>query len=233
MPTLRHLTMSIGNTTTPLGYAGQYTDPQTGLVYLRARYYDPQTGQFISRDPLEAITQQPYSYTNDNPLNETDPLGLDGFLGTGIGPNIGPNILPTPGQVVSAAGSVASTVGTFVGNHYGQIAEGAAAAACLTEVVPVVGCLALTGGAFATSTYQTVTDSCLSSGQKVAGVLLDGLGTVPGAQAAGLEAGGLLEDGLGKTALDTLGGVVGGSAIVGGSSIVSAAGPGSGQCGCS
>lgn len=29
---------------------------------MRARYYDPETGQFVTRDPLEGITRQPYSY---------------------------------------------------------------------------------------------------------------------------------------------------------------------------
>ena len=85
------------STATPLGYAGAYTDPETDLVDLSARYYDPATGQSMSVDPLETVTQQPYSYADDNPLNETDPLGLDGILGTGIGPNVGPNILPHPG----------------------------------------------------------------------------------------------------------------------------------------
>ncbi|MHB8660151.1 MAG: RHS repeat-associated core domain-containing protein [Solirubrobacteraceae bacterium] len=50
-------------------------DPETGLQYLRARYYDPQTGQFLTRDPIEAQTRQPYSYANDNPVNNTDPTG--------------------------------------------------------------------------------------------------------------------------------------------------------------
>ena len=36
---------------TPFGFAGGYTDP-TGLIYLIGRYYDPQTGQFLSVDPL-------------------------------------------------------------------------------------------------------------------------------------------------------------------------------------
>ncbi|BDO42095.1 hypothetical protein CELD12_15850 [Cellulomonas sp. NTE-D12] len=61
---------------TPFGYAGQYTDP-TGLLYLRARYYDPTTGQFLTIDPLLATTHQPYAYTPGNPLQLTDPLGLD------------------------------------------------------------------------------------------------------------------------------------------------------------
>jgi len=41
------------------------------------RYYDPQTAQFLSVDPLASITGTPYSYAGDNPLNGTDPLGLD------------------------------------------------------------------------------------------------------------------------------------------------------------
>jgi RHS repeat-associated protein len=61
----------------PFRYAGQYTDDETGLQYLRARYYDPQTGQFLSRDPLESSTGQPYSYADDNPVNGTDPTGLN------------------------------------------------------------------------------------------------------------------------------------------------------------
>ena len=40
------------------------------------RYYDPQTDQFLSIDPMVATTGQPYVFTNDNPLNAEDPLGL-------------------------------------------------------------------------------------------------------------------------------------------------------------
>jgi RHS repeat-associated protein len=39
-----------GTSTTPLGYDGQYTSADTGLMYLRAREYDPATAQFISVD---------------------------------------------------------------------------------------------------------------------------------------------------------------------------------------
>jgi RHS repeat-associated protein len=70
------LTGSTGTATTPLGYAGQYTDPTSGLIYMQDRWYDPTTGQFISVDPLEAQTGQPYSYADDDPINETDPSGL-------------------------------------------------------------------------------------------------------------------------------------------------------------
>ena len=39
-----------GNPLTKYGYTGEWTNP-TNLVYLRARYYDPATGRFLSKDP--------------------------------------------------------------------------------------------------------------------------------------------------------------------------------------
>jgi RHS repeat-associated protein len=62
--------------TNPFGYAGEYSDAESGLVYLRARYYEPATGQFLSRDPAVALTQSAYGYVGDNPLNGTDDAGL-------------------------------------------------------------------------------------------------------------------------------------------------------------
>ena len=66
-----------GTADTPLRWNGQNQDTDTGLYYLRARYYDPATAQFLTRDPLEALTGQPYQYTHNSPLNETDRSGLD------------------------------------------------------------------------------------------------------------------------------------------------------------
>ncbi len=65
-----------GTATTPLGYDGQYTSSDTGLIYMRARVYDPSTAQFLSVDPLKAVSGEPYSYAGDNPLNYGDPTGL-------------------------------------------------------------------------------------------------------------------------------------------------------------
>jgi RHS repeat-associated protein len=67
---------STGTQTTPLGYAGQYTNTQSGLQYLRARVYDPATGQFLTRDPLTPMTRSPYGYVNNDPLGSVDPSGL-------------------------------------------------------------------------------------------------------------------------------------------------------------
>ena len=71
-----NVTGTTGNLNNPLQFAGQYTDAESGLIYLRARYYDPSTAQFLTVDPLVGTTQSPYGYTGDNPLNGTDPLGL-------------------------------------------------------------------------------------------------------------------------------------------------------------
>jgi RHS repeat-associated protein len=65
-----------GTTTSPLGYDGQYTSSDTGLVYMRARAYDPATAQFLSVDPLGDLTRMPYAYAVDSPLNLDDPTGL-------------------------------------------------------------------------------------------------------------------------------------------------------------
>ena len=72
---------SSGTQATSLQFAGEQTDPG-GLQYLRARYCDPATGRFISRDPLSAgnpIRNHPYTYGNDRPTSDTDPSGLGFF----------------------------------------------------------------------------------------------------------------------------------------------------------
>ena len=47
--------------------------------YTAHRYYDPATAQFLSVDPLVNQTLQPFEYANDDPVNESDPLGLWGW----------------------------------------------------------------------------------------------------------------------------------------------------------
>jgi RHS repeat-associated protein len=59
-----------------LGYAGQYTDSETGLQYLRARYYEPATGQFLSIDPVLPLTRDAFGYASRRPLNMIDASGL-------------------------------------------------------------------------------------------------------------------------------------------------------------
>ncbi|WP_037317560.1 RHS repeat-associated core domain-containing protein, partial [Ruegeria halocynthiae] len=60
------------------GYTGREQDYETGLIYYRARHYDPATGQFIQRDPIgfAAGDLNLYAYTWNDPYNWTDPSGL-------------------------------------------------------------------------------------------------------------------------------------------------------------
>jgi RHS repeat-associated protein len=83
-----------GTATTPLGYDGQYTNSETGLIYLKARSYEPKTAQFVSVDPAAAETGETYSFVGDDPLNEDDPSGEQPPPGT---PPYPPIITADPG----------------------------------------------------------------------------------------------------------------------------------------
>jgi RHS repeat-associated protein len=69
------LSGSTGTATSLLGYAGQYTDPTSGLEYNQARWYDPDSGQFMIVDPKIQTTWQAYAYANNNPVTNADPSG--------------------------------------------------------------------------------------------------------------------------------------------------------------
>jgi RHS repeat-associated protein len=62
------------------GFAGEWTDKDTGHSYLRARWLDTSTGTFLSEDPLTQSTGQTFGYTAGNPLQQIDPLGLCSIL---------------------------------------------------------------------------------------------------------------------------------------------------------
>jgi len=59
----------------PFGYCGEYYDEETGFIYLRARYYDPEIGRFISEDPVMDRTNW-YVYCSNNPVKFVDPWGM-------------------------------------------------------------------------------------------------------------------------------------------------------------
>ncbi|HAS10993.1 MAG TPA: hypothetical protein DCS55_10835, partial [Acidimicrobiaceae bacterium] len=58
------------------GGLGVRATPTGGLLDMRNRTYDPALGQFLSRDPLEQVTGQPYAYASNDPVNLVDPWGL-------------------------------------------------------------------------------------------------------------------------------------------------------------
>jgi len=96
-----HLRQSVCNSTTALGFeaalhlnrvrsrcsAEQY-DPDLGLYYLRARYYNPATGRFLPRDPEDGKPVDPkslhkYLYADGDPVNRWDSTGRIATVGYG------------------------------------------------------------------------------------------------------------------------------------------------------
>ena len=77
---------AFGQLDTPTGlkqnhlYTGEYWDQDAQLVYLRARWYDPRIGRFISGDPFEGVQRDPrslnrYAYASSDPITRVDPSG--------------------------------------------------------------------------------------------------------------------------------------------------------------
>lgn len=62
------------------GYIGGTDDNTTGLTHLGAREYDPETGRFLSADPVldiaDPLSMNGYAYSNNSPVSHSDPSGL-------------------------------------------------------------------------------------------------------------------------------------------------------------
>ncbi|WP_438498618.1 RHS repeat-associated core domain-containing protein, partial [Paenibacillus sp. IHBB 3054] len=96
-------------------YAGEVYDEETGLYYLRARYYDPSIGRFLNEDTVEGqidnpLSQNLYTYVSNNPLIYTDPTGHRQEWGAGVGGNS-----PPKSTWVKAGEGVYSAVDWYTG----------------------------------------------------------------------------------------------------------------------
>ena len=74
-------TMAVGSTANTFRFAGEEQDADHDLYNLRARWMDPSTGRFVSRDPFAGIAERPvslhkYQYGDLDPVSNRDPLGL-------------------------------------------------------------------------------------------------------------------------------------------------------------
>jgi len=72
-----------GGVYNPYQYTGEAWDAEVGLLYLRARYYQPGVGRFVTKDPWAGDVWRPstlnrYLYVANNSVNSTDPGGLQG-----------------------------------------------------------------------------------------------------------------------------------------------------------
>ena len=97
-----HPAPNVCNSTTALGLqagcagnrvrsfcSGEQYDSDLALYYLRARYYNPNTGRFMSRDPEDGKAADPkslhkYLYAGGDPVNGWDPTGRSDLAETGI-----------------------------------------------------------------------------------------------------------------------------------------------------
>jgi RHS repeat-associated protein len=128
-PTATHTNPSYPTVGSNHRYTGQYTDNETGYQYLRARYYDPTTARFLTRDPLVSITREAYAYVGGSPLNAVDPSGLFSF---------GDVVRAVASPVVTAVGAAAQVV-RQVDEDYGKRIDGA-----IQQIeFNVTGCLAI------------------------------------------------------------------------------------------
>jgi RHS repeat-associated protein len=166
-----------GSVTTPLGYAGQYTDAESGFIYMRARFYDPATGEFMTRDPLgwAASGQNLYGYVFGNPVNGVDPSGL--FLSE-IGNAVG--------GALEAGANAIGDAGGWAMNHTQQIANGIgmlAPVACVATIAycaPALAVAAAAQAAAAAMSYHDTGDLGGAALHYAENLALDGLAAVPG-----------------------------------------------------
>jgi RHS repeat-associated protein len=119
-----NLTGSTGSSTTAIRFAGQYWDSESAMYYLRARYYEPSTGQFQQRDPVGSKTREPYAYTAGSPLNGVDPSGLCGTILWSLSPALCMTESASPGLAgspvaapLAAAATMGGDVVTGVNDH--------------------------------------------------------------------------------------------------------------------
>jgi RHS repeat-associated protein len=90
----------------PFKYVGAYgvMDDGNGLYYMRARYYDPRIGRFVSKDPIGLMGGiNGYSCVEDNPISRVDPLGLE-YMDLNFSFGFSSGIGVTGGLISSPAG---------------------------------------------------------------------------------------------------------------------------------
>jgi RHS repeat-associated protein len=70
----------------PFAFTGREFDSESGLHYYRARYYSPETGRFLSPDPIGFLGNDLnlYRYVHNNPVNATDPTGMFEIVTCGV-----------------------------------------------------------------------------------------------------------------------------------------------------
>jgi RHS repeat-associated protein len=153
------------------GYTGQYHDPETGHIYLRARHYDPTTGQFTSVDPLVTVTEEPYGYVGGNPANWQDPSGRFRIPGTSYCIDIADSACH--GSARDEHGGTIQGIIYTPFDRPGLVATATATAFCLVPVVGWAECAVVSTVAFMARAGERIVDHGFSN--SLGDNLVDGL----------------------------------------------------------
>ncbi len=124
-----------GSSPNEFKFTGEQRDSESSLYYLRARYYDPGIGRFLTHDPLPGANL--YAYVGNNPVNFVDPTGLQGTSDAALAACAAAAVY---GGTAAAAG--AETVVVPVGSAGGVAAVclgGALIAVCVEGGCELVG----------------------------------------------------------------------------------------------
>lgn len=149
-------TRTTTGTTRCFGYAGQYTDTETGLQWLHARYYDSTTAQFLTLDPLATTTGARYIYAGGNPITASDPTGLDYNWG---------EFWTAVGATAAIAGTVACVIIEPCGlGELAVVGGGSIWAASVSSTAVAVGFAGGAAGGVADLMMQNSAQGCAASG---------------------------------------------------------------------
>ncbi len=163
--------MTGASTGVPFRFTGRRLDPETGLLYYRARYYDPVRGRFPQTDSVGySAGMNLYTYTDNDPTDKTDPDGKVANIAAGaaFGAIIEGGIYlateddPTFGGFLAHAGEGA-VIGGLIGSGVGigYVAAGGAAARPVQELITAVskGDLSRYGNTPADAATTIITDA--------------------------------------------------------------------------
>jgi RHS repeat-associated protein len=124
-------TAHTGTASSDVRWAGALLDA-TGLYYLINRYYDPNTGNFTTVDPLVGATAQAYQYADGNPISETDASGLwPGFVDKAFHAvkSVGSDVVDAGESVVSHVADAAENIADDVVDGVKSVADSVACVA--------------------------------------------------------------------------------------------------------
>ena len=144
----------IGNVN-PFRYRGYYLDTNTGFYYLQSRFYDPETGRFLSADTVDYLEPDTvnglnlYAYCRNNPVMYSDPSGHSLISAIIIGAIVGAVVGGVYGGI-TAHMSGQSVLGGVLSGIVGGLIMGAGAGLATLFMAPL---LSVTASAFGLNAF--------------------------------------------------------------------------------